>query len=487
MGEQIDKSAFTDSDYEVFGTRLEQQLDVLRDTLRTPAFNRDKPSIGAELEVYLVDDALEPAPVNEELLKLSGHPQLTPELNRYNLEFNLSPVEAAGSPFGAMDAELRGFLDDLAGHAKGLDTRVVPVGILPTLREEHLSLAYMTDRPRYHMLSRALARERGEGVLIDINGKDPLSMRGEGVTVEGANTSFQLHLRVSADEFARSFNAAQLTMPLVLALAANSPMVAGHRLWQESRIVLFKQSTDIRIKAHPDWRQPARVCFGHGWVRDGAWELFAENVAMHAPLMPALFEGPDETTAPGLRELRLHHGTVWPWNRAVYDTADDGHLRIEFRALPAGPTVVDMMANAALAIGWSVALRDSIDGLVARLPFRTAEYNFYRAAQDGLDAVLLWPRAHGGGLEERPVTELIEAFLPCAADGLAALGVDVSDSGPLLDVAAQRVATRRNGAQWQLEHYERHRANGTVDEACRQMLAGYIERMMAGDPVATWS
>ncbi|MGH1348371.1 MAG: glutamate-cysteine ligase family protein [Nannocystales bacterium] len=487
MGEEIYKSEFTDSDYEAFGARLEEQLEVLRDTLRTPAFNRDKPSIGAELEVYLVDGAGDPAPVNEALLELSGHPQLTPELNRYNLEFNLSPVDAKGTPFGKMDAELRGFLDELAAQARGLDIRVVPVGILPTLREEHLSLAYMTDRPRYHVLNRAIVRERGEGVPIRINGKDPLSMRGEGVTVEGANTSFQLHLRLAADDFARSFNAAQLTTPLVLALSANSPMVAGHRLWQESRIALFKQSTDIRLKAHPDWRQPARVSFGHGWVREGAWELFAENVALHAPLVPVLYDRDDSTVPPSLRELRLHHGTIWPWNRAVYDTADDGHLRIEFRALPAGPTVLDMMANAALAIGWSVALQDRIDGLVARLPFRIAEYNFYRAAQHGLDAILLWPCAHGGGLEERPVTELIASFLPCAADGLAALGVDSSDADPLLDVAAKRLASRQNGAQWQLDHYERYREKGSVREACRQMLAGYMDRMTLGDPVATWS
>ncbi len=486
MGEEIYKTEFTDSDYAAFGTRLEQQLEVLRHTLRTPAFNRNKPSIGAELEVYLVDDALDPAPVNEALLARSGHPQLTPELNRYNLEFNLSPVDAAGAPFGAMDAELRRFLDELSAHAKGMGTQVVPVGILPTLREEHLSLAFMTDRPRYHALCHALVRERGGGVPIKINGKDPLTMRGEGVTVEGANTSFQVHLRLAADDFARTFNAAQLTTPLVLALAANSPMVAGHRLWQESRIALFKQSTDIRLKAHPDWRQPARVCFGHGWVRQGAWELFAENVALHAPLVPALWD-PQDQVPPRLRELRLHHGTIWPWNRAVYDTADDGHLRIEFRALPAGPTVLDMMTNAALSIGWAVALRDSIDGLVARLPFRIAEYNFYRAAQHGLDATLLWPCAHGGGLEERPVTELLASFLPSAADGLAALGIDSSDSDPLLDVAAQRLASGQTGARWQLDRYERHRANGTVDDACRQMLAGYIERMTLGEPVATWS
>ena len=286
MGEHIYAAEFSDADREAFALRLEQQLAQLRSALHTPAFARDEPSIGAELEVYLVDDAYQPASVNEELLELCNHPQLTPELNRYNLEFNLSPVAAQGTPFATLDAELRAMLDVMQGHARSLGAHVVPVGILPTLREQHLALAYMTDRPRYHALSRALTDENGRGVQVNINGLDPLTMQGEGVTVEGANTSFQVHLRVPAHRFAQTFNAAQLTTPLTLALAANSPLIAGHRLWQESRIALFKQSTDVRPRARADWRQPARVSFGHGWVREGAWELFAENVALHPLSFP---------------------------------------------------------------------------------------------------------------------------------------------------------------------------------------------------------
>lgn len=487
MGEQqIYAREFTDADRRAFALRLEQQLGQLRQTLQTPAFARDEPSIGAELELYLVDDAYQPAAVNEALLELSGHPQLTPELNRYNLEFNMTPVMAAGSPFAALDTELRGLLDSLQQQARSIDTNIIPIGILPTLREEHLAMAYMTDRPRYHALSRALTDERGKGVRININGQDPLTMQGEGVTVEGANTSFQVHLRVPAERFARMFNAAQLTTPLVLALSANSPLIAGHRLWSESRIALFKQSTDIRPKDHSDWRQPARVSFGHGWVRNGAWELFAENVALYPPLVPVQFDD-DGGEPPAFRELRLHHGTIWPWNRAVYDTAAGGHLRIEFRALPAGPTVVDMLANAALAIGWSAALLDSVDDLIARLPFRFAEYNFYRAAQRGLDAEVLWPCERTGGLELRPITSLIERFLPAAREGLLSLGIDASDCGPLIDVAANRLHNRRNGAAWQLEHFERHLQGGSVNQACQRMLADYAERVMVGAPVSTWT
>ena len=483
MGEAVYKDSFTAAEYREFSVRLENQLNILRDLIHTKSFTRHEPSIGAELEMYLVDKDYLPAAVNEELLELARHPQLTPELNQYNLEFNLTPVAAAGDSFSAIEKELRDFLDMLQSHALSIGASVIPIGILPTLQERHLSQSYMTDRPRYHALVNGLCGVRGKSFHININGVDHLSLQGEGVTVEGANTSFQVHLRVSSDEFARCFNSAQLTTPFTLALGANSPLIAGMRLWQESRIALFKQSIDFRERGHPDWRQPARVTFGHGWVRDNAWELFAENVALYQPLIPALYDMDEAERAVCLPELCLHHGTIWPWNRAVFG---GDHLRIEFRTLPAGPTVIDMLANAALSIGWAVGVGASVDNYIARLPFRFAEYNFYRAAQHGLDAHLIWPRKHVGGLEERPITELIEEFLPRARTGLETLGVDAADIDRLWAVIEQRFATRRTGAAWQLREYERYRHSCEREEACARMLSDYVDNVMEGHPVASW-
>ena len=482
MGGSVYKDTFSAAEYREFSQRLEQQLTVLKELLGTPAFNRDEPSIGAELELYLVDDHYRPAAVNEELLELANHPQLTPELNRYNLEYNLSPVPAQGSPFAAMEKELRSFLDHLQALAQGIGVNILPIGILPTLGEEHLKQSYMTDRPRYHALTKNLV---GDQVKININGKDSLKMSGEGLTMEGANTSFQVHLRLTAASFARYYNAAQLTAPLALALAANSPLISGMRLWQESRIALFKQSVDFREREHRDWRQPARVWFGSGWMRSSAWELFAENVAMFQPLLPVLFDA-DQHSPPRLPELCMHHGTVWPWNRAVYESGQGGHVRIEFRALPAGPTILDMLANAALTIGWAVGVAGSADEYVARLPFKMAEYNFYRAAQHGLDARLLWPRKFHGGLEERPVTELIEEFLPASQRGLRVLGVAADDSARLWRIIEQRLETRTTGAAWQLRRFEHYRKSLNVDEASSRTLADYRDHVMQGDPVAAW-
>jgi gamma-glutamyl:cysteine ligase YbdK (ATP-grasp superfamily) len=486
MGEAVYKDEFSPAEFREFGIRLEHQLEVLREVIQQDAFNRWQPTIGAELEVYLTDARFMPAPVNEQLLKLAEHPQLTEELNQYNLEFNLNPVAARNSPFRQLEGEIRGLLDGLQEHARSIDAQVIPIGILPTLRDEHLSLDYMTDRARYHALNKGLMRVRKGGFHIDITGEDHLSLHGQGVTVEGANTSFQVHLQIPANRFAMQFNAAQLTAPLVLALAANSPLIAGCRLWQESRIALFKQSIDLRERNAADWRQPSRVSFGQGWVRSSAWELFTSNVALYEPLIPLLSQQEEGIGPPRLPELCLHHGTIWPWNRPVYSHLGGGHLRIEFRFLPAGPTVLDMLANAALCIGWTLGVGESSDQYVARLPFKFAEYNFYRAAQSGMDASLIWPRKHKGGLEERPIRSLIEEFLPRAREGLDLLELDKADVDRLWDIIEERFETGQTGAQWQLKTFEKYRREADTMEACRLMLANYADNIQCGTPVAGW-
>lgn len=485
MGRPVDLQTFTDADFQQFSGRINEQLDQLRKVLAEPGFGVGDASLGAELEMYLVDDHYLPTPVNEKLMALANDPQLTYELNRYNLEYNLSPVAAKGKPFRAMEDEMRGFLNSLQEKAQTIGAQIIPIGILPTLRNIHLSDNFMTDLPRYHLLKEGLCRMRGNSFSIDINGKDPLSIYGDGVTIEGANTSFQVHLRVLPDQFADVFNAAQLTTPLVLAMAANSPFLSGHRLWQETRIALFKQSIDSRVREHPDWAQPARVSFGHGWVRRGAWELFAENVALYQPLIPACANL--EEAAPGeLPDLNLHHGTVWSWNRAVYSHLDGGHLRIEFRAMPAGPTVVDMVVNAALAVGLAMSMRHSIEHYTSRLPFGFTEYNFYRAAQFGLDASVIWPQKEGGGLVERPIQEVVEELMPKAWEGLAELGVDADEIDRLRQIAEQRITLRQTGARWQLLRFEALRENHSIEHASEQMLKAYIAHLMDGKPVSEW-
>lgn len=481
MGQFFQQDSFTEKDNFVFKQRLQQQIQDLRGLLLEPKFSNQSCTMGAELEMYLVNSSGEPAPCNTQLMKLINNPQLQEELNQFNLEFNLSPVNALGQPFKAMENELTTMLSTLHVAAKQLDIRVVPIGILPTLKNEHLQRKFMTDLPRYRALTNQLSALKGAPFCVDIHGKDSLETTCNEVTLEGANTSFQVHLKVPADRFAAMYNAAQLVTPLVLALAGNSPTFLGRKLWQETRIALFKQSIDNRERSLTQWRQPARVSFGHGWLREGAWELFAESVALYPPILPYLFDQQDS-----FAELRLHHGTVWSWNRAVFEPNPGGHLRIEYRALPAGPTVIDMMANAALAIGWTVALSNRIEDYLVKLPFQYAEYNFYRAAQQGLDAEILWPHDGQHQLKELPAHQVIQSLLPLAAEGLQQIGVDSTEIDRLMTTIERRLATKKTGSRWQLARLNKYLATHDSDTSLKLMLDDYIVNSIQGNAVAEW-
>ena len=349
----------------------------------------------------------------------------------------------------------------------------------------------MTDLPRYRALSAAIKQSRLRPFEVCIFGEDPLNITCDDVTLEGANTSFQVHLRVPPRKFAGYYNAAQLVTPIAVALGANSPTFLAHRLWDETRVALFKQAIDSRPLMEGDWAPPARVSFGHGWVRDGAYELFAEAVGLFPPLLPIVGEQlPLECfqrgKLPRLDELRLHQGTVWRWNRAIYDPGMGGHLRIELRALPSGPTPIDMVANAAFLVGMVLGLGDSMESLLPYFPFHFAERNFYRAAQQGLDANLLWPSVAPPSPRERPVCELANDLLPVAQRGLEENGVDSKDVDRMLRVIRERIDSRMNGARWQRQLLARLEQQMSRSEALSVLVEQYVKEAQSGGPVTTW-
>ncbi len=481
MGQFFEKDSFSLTDHKEFSVRLHEQIETLKHLLKQPQFSQGDATFGAELEMYLLDKDCLPTPRNRKLLSIMNHPLLTEELNKFNIEFNLSPVPAKGAPFTAMTNEISPFLSKLKKAAGNIDTQIATIGILPTLSSAHLHKSYMTDLPRYRAITKELSSLKGEPFIVDINGKDTLKMQSDEVTLEGANTSFQVHFKVPAERFADLYNAVQLSTPLVLALAGNSPIFLGRSLWHETRIALFKQSIDSRVQGLTKWRQPARVCFGHGWVRHGAWELFAESVALYRPIAP--YVSPKQNS---FDELNLHHGTIWSWNRAVFEPNHGGHLRIEYRALPAGPTIIDMMANAALGIGLTQTLSHQMPELLAKMPFEYAHYNFYRAAQDGLDAKILWPTAGQNSLKEHNISDIINQVLPLASDGLQELGVNNEEIDRLMQVIEHRLATKQTGSIWQLKHLQKLEDKMDKPAALKQLMVDYMVHSNSGTPVSKW-
>ena len=491
MGIDIDKTTFDEVEYSEFSQRLADNLAGLETLLARPGFGESAGSVGSELEIYIVDAQGRPLHRNEEILAIAHDSQLTLELNRYNLEYNLLPYRLGERPFECTEREILEKLATAGELAASFDGRVVATGILPTLTKDDFGRHSMTNRKRYQALVSQLVQRRGGDFNIDINGAEPLRLAMADITLEGANTSFQVHYRVNPEDYADTFNAFQLMTPVALALAANSPTLFGHRLWQETRIPLFKQSIDTRHTDRYSWQEPARVNFGNGWVRRGALELFAEVAHLYPPLLPLCsVESAEQQLArgqvPGLDELRLHQSTVWLWNRPIYDDADGGQLRVEMRALPAGPTALDMVANAAFLIGLAEGIRPRINELLPGLPFPMAEYNFYRAAQYGLQARLLWPSPKQSGCAEQSVTTLVEELLPLARDGLLSIGISAQEISRYLDVIAGRLAVGRNGADWQLATLAQLESKLSRREALQAMLEKYMVYSTENRPVAEW-
>ncbi len=492
MALAIERTEFEPHEYDAFSDKLAASRRALETLLSRPGFGVGERTIGSELELSIVDQDGKAFHINRKILAEHPHPQLQLELNRFNLEFNLSPTPIAGRPFAAMREEIIRVLSMLEATATGLGGRIASIGILPTLTTADLEITALTDLPRYRALNNAIRALRQGDFAIRISGQDPLVLSWDNVTLEGANTSFQVHLRAAPDEFAALYNAAQMVTPLAAAIAANSPTFLGHRLWDETRVALFKQAVDSRAPNPREWRRAARVPFGHGWVRRGAYELFAETIALYPPLLPVLDEEDPAAVIrrgdlPRLRELRLHQGTVWQWNRAIYDPAAGGHLRIEMRALPSGPTPIDMAANAAFLIGLTLGVAPEINRLLPGFPFRYAEYNFYRSAQSGLDAQLLWPTRGPTSPEEVSARALIRRYIAVAEDGLAAAGVDSAEIKEMMDVIMARLESGTTPARWQRRVLERLGKTQPGSEELAHMQELYIQACHSGKPVVEWS
>ncbi|MBW2242042.1 MAG: glutamate--cysteine ligase [Deltaproteobacteria bacterium] len=489
MGLEINRETFTDDEYERFSERLDHSLGVLERLLARPGFGEGEASIGAELEVSLVDEAGRPLPLNQDVLAESVDPRLTVELNRFNLESNLRHGPLAGRPFAFLEEEMRDSLGEIERAAALHQAQVAMIGILPTLTEADLASDAMTEAARFRALSTSLRRLRREPFLLQIRGEDELELRCHDVTYEGAATSLQLHLRVAPSDFGAIYNAVQLTTPLVLAASGNSPTFLGRRLWDETRVALFKQAVDHRRERGRDG-EPARVSFGSAWI-GSAFELFEENVRRHAVLLPVLGnEDPEAALAagrmPALPELRLHQGTVWRWNRAIFDPADGGHLRIEMRVLPAGPTIVDMLANSAFQIGLALALAPDIAAWTQHLSFEEVHHDFYRAARDGLAAHLSWPAEPGAPGRSRSAQMLLESLLPKAQQGLDAAGVERSDSSRWLEIFDRRVRSGQTGAAWQRRALAAAGTTMPRNEALAHMFRCYRRHSEDSQPVASW-
>ncbi|HEY2273340.1 MAG TPA: glutamate-cysteine ligase family protein [Jatrophihabitantaceae bacterium] len=491
MGEDVKHTEFSGKDRQQYRAKVRRCLDVFSRMLSEAKFDFERPMTGLEIEFNLVDEDRNPAMRNAEVLNAIANDDFQTELGQFNIEINVPPRQLTGTNVIDLEADLRASLNDAEQRSRALGAHIVMVGILPTLGPEHLTRESLSANPRYALINEQIFQARGEDIPISIDGVERLSTSTDTIAPEAACTSVQFHLQVSPQQYAATWNAAQCMAGVQVALGANSPFLYGKELWRETRIALFEQATDTRPEEFKSQGVRPRVWFGERWITS-IFDQFEENVRYFPSLLPVCddedpVEVLDRGDTPTLGELRMHNGTIYRWNRPVYDVhRGKPHLRVENRVLPAGPTVVDVLANAAFYYGLLKTLAEEDRPLWTRMSFTAAEDNFNAGAKDGINAQLYWP-----GLGDVPVTELVlRRLLPLARAGLDAWGVDSSVSDRLLGIIEGRCITATNGAEWQARTFHAiDAADRPLDrrDALRSMVTRYMENMHSNAPVHTWT
>lgn len=474
MGEEIRTSSFKNTDFDRFKNLLIKETDLLKSWFKDRKFSSSSERAGFELESWLVDEQLYPAPINESFLKKLNSPLASPELANFNVELNSTPCDLSGDALTRMQNELDENWQRCKKTAKELHADIVMIGILPTLDNDVLNLANMSKMKRYRALNREVLHQRkGKPLVFDINGVEHLRVTHRDVMMEAAATSFQIHLQVNLDNAVRLFNASiAITGPL-LALSANSPYLFGKDLWDETRIPVFEQAVAVGGYDGAAFGPIKRVTFGDTYIRESLFECFKENLEHYPVLLPVELASNDL-----LPHLRLHNGTIWRWNRPLigFDESGEPHLRIEQRVVPAGPTTQDAIANAAFYYGAVTALAALDEPVEKLIPHSSTRDNFYAAARFGLRSSQRWINN-----EDINAADLIlEKLLPLAHQGLTTLGISTEDSDKYLGIIQNRVKSGQNGAAWQRAFIKKHGNNMT------ELTKAYIKNQNSGEPVHRW-
>lgn len=488
MSKHNNRIGFEDSTSRAFMKALLGEVHTLEHMLDSGLFETGVRRIGAEQEMVLVDSANRPAAVSAPVLEALSDDRFTHELASFNLEANLPPHTLGGDCLGRMYAELGEVMERADSVARAYEARVLLTGILPTLRQSDLGLDNMVPLQRYRDLNDGLMRLRDGDFRLGIKGIDQLDISHGNIMLEACNTSFQIHFQVDPEEFTRLYNMAQAVTGPLLAAACNSPLLLGKRLWQETRIAVFEHSIDARSNVHQARGLSPRVHFGDHWIESGVAEIFKEDIARFRTVLTGeVEEDPmamaDAGTPPKLKALTLHNGTVWRWNRPCYGVFDGkAHLRIENRVLPAGPTPVDEMANAAFFFGMLAGLAEQEDDVSRRMAFADCKTNFFAAARLGLKAQMTWFDGR-----PKPAAELIrENLLPLAEQGLHSVGIAPADIRRFLGIIDARVHAGMNGARWQLDSLQQMEGRGKLDERLRALTAAAVAQQADGKPIHEW-
>lgn len=488
MGDLNVKSVSNKKEIQAFSQHLINDVRALEIMLENNWFETDVTRIGAEQELCLVDNHLRPASISMELLEKANNPDYVNEIAQYNLEINFAPHVFEKNCLSQLETDITHHLGIVRQLANDLGADVVLAGILPTIRKFDLDLENLTPYERYSALLNAIGKLRGKAYELKINGIDELNIKLDSAFIEGCNTGFQVHLQVTPDDFVPKYNISQAVAAPVMAVSANSPILFGKRLWKESRIALFQQSIDTRTSSDHLRERSPRVTFGNSWLQGSILEVYKEDimrfrVLLHSAIDEDSLDLVKNGITPKLKALTTHNSTVYRWNRACYGhQGEKPHLRIENRILPAGPTPVDEMANAAFWLGLMNKLGDVYGDVTKVMDFDDARSNFLASARNGLDTRFNWfdkKKYHASDL-------IKEELLPIAKEGLQKVNINAADIDKYLGIIGERAETAKTGAQWMLHSFSKLKERTGKEEALTAITAAMAVKQREGNPVHTW-
>ncbi|MFD1315996.1 CBS domain-containing protein [Namhaeicola litoreus] len=443
--------------------------------------------IGAEQEMCLTDLDFHPSKKALKILEKLDSDYFTTELALFNMELNIRPVELRNKCFSDLEAKLKTHLARAYASAKAENVNVILTGILPTIKQKNLYLDHITPLNRYTTLNKILKKIRGNEFKLHIKGVHQFIVTHRSILFEACNTSFQVHLQLDPTKMIDEYNWAQAIAGPVLSVVTNSPLLMGRELWSETRIALFQQSVDLRNASYLLREQKARVAFGTNWIKESILELYRDDIARYSPILTseeyenseALFKS---GSIPKLTALNLFNGTLYKWNRLCYGVSDGKpHLRIENRYIPAGPTLVDEVANTAFWVGLMKGLPDKYCNISSKMDFDDARGNFVRAARTGLQTCFDW-----FGKTTTACELILDELLPIARHGLRKEKVSEQDIKYYLGIIEKRVKAKETGSSWMIKNHRALRKKMTRESANYALTEEMYKNQSLNLPITEW-
>ena len=477
-----------DVDGEVFHDRAREEATQLKEEIRAGTFDNTEAIVGMELELYAVDDrtdALRRVP--RQLLELIGFEK---ELGLHNAEMQTSPQPLNSHGLAAQRDELKASLLPAQQRVRSDGIRLVSDGMWTVPPNGETARDYlcdcvekdgvrigtnMTDAVRYHTMANT-----GYPSAFELDAPH-VSLKAETVMPESLITSIQPHYQIPhAPDLPEYFSYALRIAAPVLALSVNSPFFPPD-LYDDA------PDEDILADAHMENRvgvfesvlnppdsdpTPEKVCFPPDFdsVEDAIDDIVEDDTIVPRRLQSGTRFDDDFV------HFRHKHGSYWRWVRPVFEgpTRSAANARIEFRPLPAQPTVDDAIAFEALVAGLMESLV-RFEHPIQSLDWETAEANFYAAVRDGLDAEIEWITADGA--TTTATDEIYGELFEHAREGLEGRGLSTEAAHEYIRPLRERVDRRMTPARWKHDYVRRRvEENVPLAEAIWGMQAAYIRQ-----------